>query len=238
METKVCSNCNQEVDINKFYKQCGKPQSRCKECIKQKRKEYRNSEHYKNYFDSYYKEYQEQNKEKLKDYKKQHYLKNKDKIIKKSKKYYEDNKIECNKKNSENSKKNREKINERNRVRNKNKRESDPLFRLSNNIRGLIYNSIKRMGYKKESNTYNILGCSYEQFIFHLENKFEPWMNWDNYGLYNGEFSYGWDIDHIIPVSSVRTEEDIININHYTNLQPLCSKINRDIKKDKLIYEI
>jgi len=94
------------------------------------------------------------------------------------------------------------------------------------------------MGYKKESNTYNILGCSYEQFILHIESKFEPWMNWDNYGLYNGEFNYGWDIDHIIPVSSVRTEEDIINVNHYTNLQPLCSKINREIKKHKLQYEI
>ena len=29
-------------------------------------------------------------------------------------------------------------------------------------------------------------------------------------------------------------EEDILKLNHYTNLQPLCSKINRDIKKDKV----
>ena len=28
-----------------------------------------------------------------------------------------------------------------------------------------------------------------------------------------------------------------IKLNHYTNLQPLCSKINRDIKKDKLKNE-
>ena len=63
-------------------------------------------------------------------------------------------------------------------------------------------------------------------------------MNWDNYGLYNGELDYGWDLDHIIPISSAKTEEDIIRLNHYTNLQPLCSKTNRDIKKDKLEYEI
>ena len=50
METKVCSNCNKENDINNFYKQSGRPQSKCKECIKQKRREYRNSENYKKYF--------------------------------------------------------------------------------------------------------------------------------------------------------------------------------------------
>ena len=66
----------------------------------------------------------------------------------------------------------------------------------------------------------------------YLENKFEPWMNWDNRGLYNGEFNYGWDIDHIIPISSAESEEDLIHLNHYTNLQPLCSKVNRDIKRN------
>jgi hypothetical protein len=78
----------------------------------------------------------------------------------------------------------------------------------------------------------------YEYFIIHIERQFESWMTWDNYGKYNGEFRYGWDIDHIIPISSVKNKEEIININHYTNLQPLCSKINREIKKDKLEYEI
>ena len=57
-------------------------------------------------------------------------------------------------------------------------------------------------------------------------------MSWDNYGLYNGTLNYGWDIDHIIPVSSCNSEEDLIRLNHYTNLQPLCSKVNRDIKRN------
>ena len=55
-------------------------------------------------------------------------------------------------------------------------------------------------------------------------------MTWENYGKYNGEFNYGWDIDHIIPLSSSTTVEDIISLNRYTNLQPLCSLINRDVK--------
>lgn len=53
-------------------------------------------------------------------------------------------------------------------------------------------------------------------------------------GRYNGDFNYGWDLDHIILVSTGVTKEEIIELNNYTNLQPLCSKINRDIKKDKL----
>ena len=58
-------------------------------------------------------------------------------------------------------------------------------------------------------------------------------MTWDNYGKYNGELNYGWDIDHKIPISSAKSEEEIILLNHYTNLQPLCSKINRHIKTNK-----
>ncbi len=61
-------------------------------------------------------------------------------------------------------------------------------------------------------------------------------MSWDNYGKYNGELYYGWDIDHIIPSTSANTEDEIYMLNHYTNLQPLCSKINRDIKIDKLYF--
>ena len=81
-----------------------------------------------------------------------------------------------------------------------------------------------------------ILGCSFEEFKYYIGAKFESWMNWNNYGLYNGELNYGWDIDHIIPVSTAKTEEDIIKLNHYTNLQPLCSYINRYVKKDIIRY--
>jgi len=57
-------------------------------------------------------------------------------------------------------------------------------------------------------------------------------MNWQNYGKYNGQLSFGWDIDHVVPVSSAKTEEEVLKLNHYFNLRPLCSKINRDVKKN------
>ncbi len=91
------------------------------------------------------------------------------------------------------------------------------------------------MGYSKNSKTFNILGCSFEDFKFYLESKFEPWMSWENYGLYNGESNYGWDIDHIIPSSSAKTEEELLVLNRFNNLQPLCSYQNRVIKRDKII---
>ena len=59
-------------------------------------------------------------------------------------------------------------------------------------------------------------------------------MSWENQGLYNGTLYYGWDLDHIIPISSAVTEADIIRLNHYTNFQPLCGFNNRYIKKDGL----
>ena len=63
--------------------------------------------------------------------------------------------------------------------------------------------------------TMNILGIDLDGFKKHLEQQFKDGMSWDNYGL------HGWHIDHIIPISTALTEEDVILLNHYTNLQPL-----------------
>ena len=72
-----------------------------------------------------------------------------------------------------------------------------------------------------------------------MESKFEPWMNWSNRGNWNGnpkKMNTAWDIDHIIPLSSATNEDEIIKLNHYTNLQPLCSYINRHVKRNKINY--
>lgn len=101
-------------------------------------------------------------------------------------------------------------------------------------VRHTISNRIKRfLKGKKSKSTKEIIGLEYKDFILFLESKFEDWMTWENYGIYNGEFNYGWDVDHIIPLSTAKNEDDIYTLNYYTNLQPLCSKINRDVKKDK-----
>ena len=118
-----------------------------------------------------------------------------------------------------------------------NRLKNDTLFKLSRSIRTRISKSISRQKFRKTSKTSEILGCSFEEFKIYIESRFESWMNWNNRGLYNSELNYGWDLDHIIPISEAKNEEDIIKLNHYTNFQPLCSKTNRDLKKNKLTYE-
>jgi len=113
----------------------------------------------------------------------------------------------------------------------------DNLFALKTKITKNIRKYIVKKGFVKKAKTTDIIGCSYEEFYNHIESLFEPWMNWDNKGLYEGgRFNYGWDIDHKIPLSSANTEEEVIKLNHYTNLQPLCSCVNREIKQDNLDF--
>jgi hypothetical protein len=60
----------------------------------------------------------------------------------------------------------------------------DCLYKIKENTRKSISKIIKRNGYSKKSRSHEILGCSFEFFKTHLESKFEPWMNWSNYGKY------------------------------------------------------
>ena len=71
-----------------------------------------------------------------------------------------------------------------------------------------------------------------------MKLKFQNWMNWSNYGNQNGiakEINYSWEIDHIIPIFSAKTAEEIYKLNHYTNLRPLCTYTNRYIKRAKIL---
>ena len=177
--------------------------------------------------------YVENNIDKVKDIRKEKYKENRDKIKVYSKHYYENNREEILDYKKQYYENNKEIISLKKATYFRYKMDTDVIFSLRYKVKSLIYLSFYNNGFTKKSRTYQILGCSFEEFKLYIESKFEPWMNWENRGLYNGQFNYGWDIDHIIPISSAKTEYDIIRLNHYTNLQPLCSKINRDIKKAK-----
>lgn len=153
------------------------------------------------------------------------------------KRNYLKNNVEQRKKHLERLKKYNEKTKDKNiiyrRLYEKKRVETDKLFLLRRRIKNSISGAFKRTKNRKNNKTEKILGCSFAEFKKYIELIWEPWMNWNNYGKYNGTLNYGWDLDHIIPVSSSKTEEDIIKLNYYTNFQPLCTYINRVIKKDK-----
>mgnify|MGYP000270914984 FL=1 len=108
------------------------------------------------------------------------------------------------------------------------------------NLRDHITRSLKELGveYKKYDPNYSsikICGLKKEDFIDYVESKMEPWMTWSNYGLHNGQLNYGWDLDHIIPRSTVKTMDDFYRVYHYTNIRPLCSHTNRDLKRGEIL---
>lgn len=99
------------------------------------------------------------------------------------------------------------------------KLDSDSLFKFKYRIRRLVKISITTKGYSKKSNTYEILGADFETVKAHLEATWER-----NYGVrYEGQEVH---IDHIIPMSSAKTEEEAIKLNHYSNLQYLTPEDN------------
>ena len=134
--------------------------------------------------------------------------------------------------NKEYKKKNSEKLKLYTKNWHKNKLETDNVYKAKIKTRAMIKDAMRRMNYSKNASATQILGCSFIDFKTYLELKFEDWMTWDNYGLYNGAPKYGWDIDHIIALSKGKTIEEVHVLNHHTNLQPLCSYYNRDVKRE------
>ena len=254
IDIKICKKCNESKTLDMYHKDKTKIdglRNSCKECQKSYSGEFykENRNRINDYSNNYYKKvsnkeeyktkrkeymsvYLLDNKEYKKEYNKKYNLDNKEKISENKKLYRQDNREKIEKYRLEN----KEKIRESALKYYYNRIDKDNLFYLSFKIRNLIRISIKKNGYSKKSKTNEILGCSFINFKIYLESRFEPWMEWDNHGLYNGELNYGWDIDHIIPISSAKTEEEVIKLNHYTNLRPLCSFINRVIKREKVIY--
>lgn len=107
------------------------------------------------------------------------------------------------------------------RKRNRNKIEN----KIANNIRNSIKRYLKSNKIKKSESIEKILGISKYQFRIHIESQFLDGMNWEN--------REKWHIDHIIPISFGKNKEEIIMLNHYTNLRPIWKFDN--LSKNKFI---
>jgi hypothetical protein len=104
-------------------------------------------------------------------------------------------------------------VKERRSARHKERMDNDPLFALACRARNRIYIALARNGYHKSNKTKQMLGCSFAELKVHIENQFVEGMSWDNRSE--------WHIDHIKPLASANTEEELLALCHFTNLQPL-----------------
>jgi len=92
-------------------------------------------------------------------------------------------------------------------------------------MRVCVRKGLSRKGYTKKSRAYEILGAEWDFVKNYIESMFKEGMTWENHGE--------WHIDHIIPISSGKTEDEVIKLCHYSNLQPLWAEENL-LKSDKI----
>lgn len=99
----------------------------------------------------------------------------------------------------------------------KERRLTNPNYRIASNLRSRLSKALR--GLVKKSSAIEDLGCSLDDFRKYLESKFEPGMNWENYG--HGVEK--WNIDHIEPLSKADLSNPEIQkrLSHYTNLKPM-----------------
>jgi hypothetical protein len=158
-------------------------------------------------------------------YGKNYYTLNKDSHNEKMSKHYIDNKENYRKTNKIYKEKNKEKVNKIARLYNKKKRDEDILFKLKHNLRVRIKEYMKTKSITSKNKTFDFVGCEPKMLIQHIEEQFNDGLSWENYGE--------WHIDHIIPLSSAKTEEELYKLCHFTNLQPMWALDN--IKKGSKI---
>jgi hypothetical protein len=159
--------------------------------------------------------------------KKEYFQKNKKSLLEKSRKYNELHKEELSESRKVYYKNNREEIGRRNRIYHKKRIKIDPLYRLITNVRRRLNIHLKTKNLIKQYKFAQYIGCSSGYLQKHIECQFKKDMSWKNYGK--------WHIDHITPLSSAKTEEEIYKLCHYTNLQPLWWRENI-IKGNKINY--
>lgn len=89
----------------------------------------------------------------------------------------------------------------------------DPSYRM--------YRSVQRRAGQALTGRYSpgrALGCDHGLLRDHIGLRFSDGMSWERYGQ--------WEVDHVIPLSSGRTLEEVVALCHYTNLQPLWKRDN------------
>lgn len=230
MTTKKCARCQRVKFLDEFSKATSRTDGLhiyCKLCDQQRSKE----------------TYQ-RTKEQVNERSRNRYQRDKEKILARNRRGYIQHRGEWlaqrrqyRAEHKEEAKKQRQQSRITDRVRDRkyqqHRRKTDSLFRITSSLRTRLNNALKATSFRKTSKLFQYLGCTLEELKVHLEKQFKEGMTWDNYGPYRDNGYTTWQMDHIIPLSSATTEEELYKLCHYTNLQPLWAATNRE-KSDKV----
>jgi hypothetical protein len=233
---KICVKCETKKPFKEFTKNKNTKDGYfiyCKDCEKIRRKKYKESQNITNKKwrinnpekqKESQRKYIETNPEmkssvRLKKYRENEVFREKEKISQKQ--YYEKNIIHERERRREFYITNKKNERIYNNEWKRNKMKSDPFFRMKKNLRDRIRLYLK--GELSSKRTKDIVGINMVEFREYIESKFIDGMSWENYGT--------WHLDHKKPLVLGTNNEEILELNYYTNLQPLWADDN--IRKNR-----
>lgn len=235
---KICNRCKRNLEESAFAKDSTKKdglQSYCRECRSQMKKQWisENKEYVQEYQrkwfadnPGYQREYYQKTIDRQHEYQKKYKSLHRDEANERCAKWYQEHIEEQRKKKREYKQQNKKYFADYER----DKKRGDEFYRFKCYIRHFMWESFRRKDWKKCKKTQDIIGCTMEEARSHLER---TWM--ENYGTpYNGEPVH---IDHIVPLSTAKTEDDVIRLCHISNLQYLKPEDNCS-KRDSIDWEI
>lgn len=227
MITKICTKCGKEKYLEDFFIRSdnGRHRNECKECSAKFQKRYRkdNKERIRKSQKKYILNHKKQRSETAKKY----YNKNKDKIKQYHKQYHEEHRVQK----KEYAKNYYYEHKKEYQQRKKHKLANDTMFKIKEQARKCVWTAFNRKSFRKNGKTEQILGCDFNTFYYYLLRTYK-----DNYG-YEYDFKQEVHIDHIKPLKNAKTEEEVIKLCHYTNLQLLKAHDNLE-KSDKLNWKL
>lgn len=118
------------------------------------------------------------------------------------------------------------------------KYEKTPEVKIKRNISHHVRRMLKNNKTSKDGvSILSFLPYTMQELKQHLESQFEPWMNWNNWGLYNRSCwdeqdpkTWTWQIDHIMPQFcypyTSMDDENFRKCWSLENLRPLSAKQN------------
>lgn len=242
---KTCSKCGLQKDYSCFGKQGDKKDGFCAQCKQCQRERSILKKDERSLRDSAYRQknaelirqkdrarylknrmeilekkriYTAKNAEQKKQYNALYRENNKESIAAQQKEYHQKNRTQRLANHKEYVAANKALIQNQNQKWKNDKYKNDELYAFQLRIKNLIKAAFRNKGFTRRSRIQSILGCSYAEFVLHIESLFIDGMSWDNKG--------DWHIDHIVPLASATTEENLILLNNFMNLRPLWAMDN------------